>query len=132
METTLDHITLLSGHHLREPQSDGTLTGGYIATSSSLRESLKIASCSPTAVFFKDEMKLRSQLAQLVSSFLVDEGKMKNVCGRLCAVLNDYPAINVCEQLEVSCVKLDKDVHFHNNAMTSVSCIGTTDYFMPR
>ena len=132
VETTLEQISLLTGHHLREPQSDGTLTARYIATTSSLKESLKITSCSPVAVFFKDEEILRSHLAQLVLSLLNDEGKMRDVCKQLCAVLKDYSVLGSYEHHEVSSVKLHKDVHFQNVAITSVSCFGTTDYFMPR
>ena len=132
VETTLEQISLLTGHHLREPQSDGTLTARYIATTSSLKESLKITSCSPVAVFFKDEETLRSHLAQLVLSLLNDEGKMRDVCEQLCAVLKDYSVLGSYEHHEVSSVKLHKDVHFQNVAITSVSCFGTTDYFMPR
>ena len=132
METSLEQISLLAGHHLREPQSDGTQTARYIATTSSLKESLKTTSCSPMAVFFKDEEILRSQLVHLVLSCRSDDGKMKDVCERLCAVLKDYPAMGRYEQHEVSHVKLHRDVHFQNVAITSVSCFGTTDYFMPR
>lgn len=132
VETTLERITLLAGHQLREPQSDGTQTARYIATTSSLKESLKTSSCSPVAVFFKDEEQLRSLFVQLVSSLLADEGKMKEVCAELCSVLKHYRTMAGHEEHEVSNVKSQKDVHFQNVALTSVSCLGTTDYFMPR
>ena len=133
METALQEIALLAGHKLREPQTDGTLTARCIATTSSLKESLKTSSCSPLVVFFKDEELLRCQLAQLVRSCVSDEGKMKDVCEGFCAVLKDYPTFGAShEQYEVSSAKMSKDIHFKNAAMTSVSCIGTTDYFMPR
>ena len=123
---------MLAGHHLREPQSDGTQTAGYIATTSSLKESLKISSCSPVAVFFKDEDQLRSLFVQLVSSLLSDERKLKDVCAEFCSVLKDHRTVAGHEKYEVSNVKSQKDVHFQNVAITSVSCLGTADYFMPR
>jgi hypothetical protein len=132
VETALEEITLLAGHHLREPQSDGSFTARYIATTTSLKESLKTTSCSPMAVFFKDEEVLRSQLTQLVLSCLGDGGKMKDICEKLCAVLKDYPVVGGCEQHEVSSAKLHKDIHFENVALTSISCFATADYFMPR
>ena len=132
METALEEIALLAGNHLREPQSDGTLTARYIATTTSFKESLKTTSCSALAIFFKDEEILRSQLADLVLSCVGDDGKVKDVCEKLCAVLKDYPVVGGCEQHEVSSAKLKKDIHFQNVAMTSISCYGTADYFMPR
>ncbi|XP_028400510.1 probable E3 ubiquitin-protein ligase HECTD4 [Dendronephthya gigantea] len=131
LETSLDQITLLTGHHLRDAQSDGKITARYIATTSTLREGLKVATCSPMAVFFKDEHVLRTVISRLVLSCMRDGEKMEYVGEKLCAVLKNKVVLRQ-DQYEVSNVKFRKDVHLENVAVTSVSCLGTADYFMPR
>ena len=114
------------------PSRDGTLAARYIATTSTLKESLKTTSCSPMAVFFKDEDMLRSQLVQLLLSCLHNESKMNEVWEKMCAVLKKHPRAFSHKEYEVSNVRMHEDVHFDNVALTSISCLGTTDYFMPR
>lgn len=128
----MDEILLLSQQYLRDAHSDGAVNARYIAASKSLVESLKTTSCSPLAVFYKDEEKLSSLLTRLLYSFLRDDVKFQDVGEQLFQSVIEKSFSQCLQQFEVSNVSAQKDVHFENAAITTVSCLATTDYFMPR
>ena len=132
VDTDWGHIFLLAGHLLRTPQADGTVTARNIVTTSSLKECLKTTCCSPLAAFFKDEEVLKQHLVTLVLSRANEGPKMKEICGKIFLALEEAPSTFSHQQYNITNLKMRKDIHFENAAVTAASCHGTPDYFIPR
>lgn len=132
VDTDLEHIFLLAGHLLRTPQADGTVTARNIVTTSSLKECLKTTCCSPLAAFFKDEEALKQHLVTLVLSCANEGPKMKEICSRMLLALEEAPSSFSRQEYNITNLKMRKDIHFENAAVTAASCHGTPDYFIPR
>lgn len=132
VDTDLEQIFLLAGHLLRTPQADGSVTARNIRAASSMKECLKTTSCSPTATFFRNEDVLKKCLEELIMSCANDELKLKEISRKMCSTLKEAPSLFVHKQYNVNNLKLRKDIHYENVAITAVSCHGTLEYLIPR
>ncbi|KAJ8312853.1 hypothetical protein KUTeg_010226 [Tegillarca granosa] len=119
----IENLQLLSNELLCPPEPHGTILASSLTMSSSLQRCLSLQSCSLTRLIYKNEDKLKRELAVAIAR-AANQGEdyLIELTNQICLCLQTAPEMFAFEEFPVCEVKLNTDVHFPGAGCLVVSC----------
>ncbi|XP_055995500.1 probable E3 ubiquitin-protein ligase HECTD4 isoform X2 [Ostrea edulis] len=119
----IENLQLLSNELLCPPQAHGTVMATSLTTASSLKQCLANHMCSLTKILYKDEDKLKRELAVAIAR-AANQGEdyLIELTTQICLCFQTAPEMFPYEEFAVTEVKVNTDLHFPGAGCLVVSC----------
>ncbi|XP_062590799.1 probable E3 ubiquitin-protein ligase HECTD4 isoform X2 [Saccostrea cucullata] len=119
----IENLQLLSNELLCPPLTHGTVMATNLTNSPSLAQCLANQMCSLTKILFKDEDKLKRELAVAIARAASQgEDYLIELTTQICICFQTAPEMFPYEEFPVTEVKVNTDLHFPGAGCLVVSC----------